>query len=425
MLVPLPTIKPASVPTLDAVLEKAVADGVVPALFLGATNAKETIYYRAGGLKNVDKPELGEVDEDTVTECYSQTKFVTALAVLQLVDAGLVALDSADDVARVLPELASIPLLKGFDDAGAPILVQAERRITLRHLLSHSSGLAYGIHPLLETYLKTHPVTSPLLPGSGLADMSTPLMFEPGTSWTYGVGIDWAGVLVHRVSGLDLEEYFQKHIFGPLGLKTFTFYPTKAVHAARMSAHNRKPDGTLVASPLPGGFGLPRADTPEGVRTTVLQGGAGLFGTQKEFLALLRAVLASDPRNADAAEPGFKPLISAASYAELWRPALDVDGGNDGIAAIAGMVTRAGYFGDDVNASTVNHSVAFLVSLTDWPGRRKAGSGTWSGMAKTQFWLDPTTGVAAVCGTQVVSAPPDPFFALYVDYERTLYAALQ
>ncbi|RSH89119.1 hypothetical protein EHS25_002785 [Saitozyma podzolica] len=415
---PLPTLRSGAKERIDEILVRTVEGRTLPAIFLGATNAKETIYWNQAGERVFGDASAGEVDEDTYTEIFSQTKFITCLAALQLVDQGLVSLDSEEDVAKHLPEIADIPLIKGYDSDGQAILEKPKNKVTLRMLMSHSAGFVYAHDDtLVSQWLKANPTPGIFDPKAGVEALSTPLIYEPGTSYKYGVGIDWAGILVERVSGLNLENYFRQHIFEPVGAKSMTFYPTTQVKAKKMAVCSRNAEGKVQV--IPGGFGMGRPQEPEQVG--LLLGGAGLFGTQKDYLAVLRAVLQCDPRYVE--RPG-KPLLSPKSYNEMFKPSLPRGEGYTGCDRLFEMVDRPKYF-DSPSPDNVNHSVAFLVNQSPWKGRRKAPSGCWSGAAKTQFWIDPESGIAAVVGTQLLSPAPDPWFATYVEYETALYAGLQ
>jgi CubicO group peptidase (beta-lactamase class C family) len=263
--------------------------------------------------------------------------------------------------------------------------------------------------------------------------LETPLIYEPGTSWTYSHSIDWAGVLVERISDLSLEEYFQTYIFKPCGITSMTFYPTDKIKSNKMAVCYRDGSGKVVATP--GGFGMGR---PESGVPKLHLGGAGLFGTQRDYLTFLRAVLQCDPKNKEyrGTNGPSKPLISPESYAELFKPSVSVGAGLDGTEKIMEMVSKPKYFDPPATKHNLNHSVGFLLNLEDWTGRRKAGSGCWSGAAKTQFWIDPVTGVAVslrfetiadeegICGTQLLAPSPDRWYETYVQYEKVLYENL-
>jgi methyl acetate hydrolase len=239
---------------------------------------------------------------------------------------------------------------------------------------------------LVSQWLKANPTPGIFDPKAGVEALSTPLIYEPGTSYKYGVSIDWAGILVERVSGLNLENYFRQNIFEPIGAKSMTFYPTPQVKAKKMAVCSRDAEGKVQV--IPGGFGMGRPQEPEQVG--LLLGGAGLFGTQKDYLAVLRAVLQCDPRYAERPD---KPLLSPESYAEMFKPSLTRGEGYTGCDRLFEMVDRPKYF-DSPSPDNVNHSVAFLINQSPWKGRRQAPSGCWSGAAKTQFWIDPESGIA-------------------------------
>jgi hypothetical protein len=154
----------------------------------------------------------------------------------------------------------------------------------------------------------------------------------------------------------------------------------------------REEDGTIRADPDT--FGLDRPTDPTQVSRDFLSGGGGLFGTQKDYLALLRGVLQSDPRY-EAERGGEKALLSPDSYAELFKGCVKT---KQGLALLGEFVERPHYFNPPANSRNVEHSVGFLLNLEDFNGGRKAGSGTWSGAVKKQYWIDPTSGiVVSIC----------------------------
>lgn len=418
MSLPLPRLNADGSKALDELLAKTVAQRHVPAVFFLATNARETIYSNQAGEVTFGDASSGEVDEDTTLELFSQTKFITAIAALQCVDRGLVDLDSEDDVAKYLPEIAQLPVITGYDDDGKPKLQKAEKKVTLRQLLSHSAGCIYfHSESLLSKYISTAEDTNIFASSATIKTLAHPLIYEPGTSWAYSTSIDWAGKLVERASGQRLDKFFAEHIFTPSGATSLTFFPTDEIKAHKMGICYRKPDGEVAL--IPGGFGMGRPSTVDTVSTELLLGGAGLFGTNKDYLAVLRKVLQSAP-NAPADLKGNKPLLSENAYAELWKGCVS-DAGKEEIVK---MVSKPAYFDPAPTVDNLDHSVGFLLNKEDFVGRRKAGSGCWSGAAKTQFWIDPSTGLAGICATQLLSPSPDPWYASYCEYERVLYAHL-
>ena len=214
-----------------------------------------------------------------------------------------------------------------------------------------------------------------------------PLMYEPGTAWRYGVNVDWVGLLVQRLSGLTLDEYFKKNIFARVdgGMPDTTFYPRADIKHRKAGIYKRDAQGELERLT---GYGMDRPMDENQVSKTFHSGGLGLYGTTKDYLALLRAFLQCDPRNST---PPTHPLLSAESYLECFKPSVQTQAGRLGVATIA---TRDNYFSPPPTPETVNHSITMCLVLADSDHGRRAGTGTWSGAAKTHFWIDPTTGIA-------------------------------
>jgi methyl acetate hydrolase len=238
----------------------------------------------------------------------------------------------------------------------------------------------------LTAYHTLYPEVSIFHPKANINTICKPLLYEPGKSWLYSTSIDFVGKVVERVSGQRLDEYFQRNIFDPLGLKTLSFFPTNEIKEKKMAVCERKPDGSI--SPFPGGFGMGRPSQVNLISTELLLGGAGLFGTLADYLGILRAVLQSDPSSPHRSD---KPLISPESFKELFTGCIQTEAGKK---AIVEMVSRPGYFEPPATPANTDHSVGFMLNLEDFTGRRKQGSGSWSGAAKTQFWVDPKTGIA-------------------------------
>ncbi len=166
---------------IQSVLDEAVAVGAAAGLVGAARLASGEVAQAAAGVRGLDNPDF--MTTDTVFWIASFTKAITTAAALQLVEAGKIALD--DPVARWLPALASPKVLTGFGDDGAPMLRDAETPITLRHLLTHTSGLAYDFsHADLARYVAAVG-SNPAGAGGGIV-----LMFEPGADWTYGASTD-------------------------------------------------------------------------------------------------------------------------------------------------------------------------------------------------------------------------------------------
>ena len=232
---------------IQQILDDAVAAGVAPGLVaMAITPAGETV-SAAAGVRGADNPV--PMDLDTVFWIASLTKAVTSVAALQMVERGLVTLD--EPLGAKLPGLAAPRVLTGFDADGKPVTAPATLPVTLRALLTHTAGFGYEFFSdELARYAAGR--TTP----SGWADEpDSPLLFEPGERWQYGIGVDWAGRLVETLSGQTLDAYMAANIFGPLGMTSTSFFPDAALAARKASVHQRQPDGGVA--PIP--FGMPPA----------------------------------------------------------------------------------------------------------------------------------------------------------------------
>jgi methyl acetate hydrolase len=217
-----------------------------------------------------------------------------------------------------------------------------------------------------------------------------PLMFEPGTRFQYSIGIDWAGFLVSRVSGLTLEDYFQKNIFEPCGVTHISFLPPADYEKSMVAMCAREPIHT-GAIKLMDGPAMGRTFDRDTIGPN-FSGGGGLFGTARDYLRILTAVLASS--NPDAKDP----LISSKSFRELF-----VDGLPDTPiikADLAKMATGQCIHDPAIltegTGQHIGYSPGLFLNFIDSKWGRLAMSGFWDGAAKTMFWIDPKTGIA-VC----------------------------
>ena len=186
------------------------------------------------------------------------TKAITSVAAMQLVERGKLKLD--EPVARHLPELAKLDVIDGFLPSGKPVLRPAVKPITLRHLLTHTSGFAYPTWS--EEMFKYTQATAPLPPG--VVAPLVPLVFEPGTRWQYGYSADWTGRLVETVSGLNLEQYFQRNILQPLGMNDTTFIFPADKFDRLVSQSRRQNGGPLQEVPRAVPRSPPRSMAAEG-----------------------------------------------------------------------------------------------------------------------------------------------------------------
>ncbi|HET7528261.1 MAG TPA: serine hydrolase domain-containing protein, partial [Burkholderiaceae bacterium] len=315
---------------------------------------------------------------DHMFRVFSNTKLVTSSAVLMLLDEGRIALD--DPIERYLPQLAEPRVLR----PGAASIADTEpaaRPITIRHLLSHSAGLSYGLLDPGSVMFNAYTERQILSPAKSLAQMidalaGLPLSFHPGTAWEYSVATDVLGRLVEVVSGQRLDAFFAARVFEPLGMADtmFTLPPERharlvAYYAGADMLDPMKPGLTRTdQAPYPGAYLRP---VPK------LSGGGGLVSTLGDMVALVRSLL-----------PGGATLLKPATLAQMRTNQLPP--GVHVRFPIAGEVPGKGF--------GLAGAVTLAPSSIDPP--RSAGELQWGGIAGTHWWVAPEVDLAAVVMTQ-------------------------
>lgn len=363
---------------IDGLLERAVGDRVVPGVVAVAGDRDGVLYEGAFGTLSVGGD--GAVRPDTIFWLVSMTKAIASVAALQLVEKGRVALEQS--VADIVPSFAELQVLEGFDRE-TPRLRPGARQATIRHLLTHTSGLGYWFSN--ADVLRYHQLTGIPDPTAGrLATLlEMPLVADPGTRWEYGTSTDWLGQVIEAASGLDLAAYCAEHIFGPLGMADTTFVPTDEQRARAMPVHSRTPDGDLVETPV---------DAP--TEPEFFSGGGGAFATAADYLRFMRALLRGGELDGqhvlgpDTVELAFTNHLDGVQLPDVIHSAVP-ELCND----ITYLPVARGF------------GLGFHLVLEDIPGMRRAGTGDWAGLCNCYFWIDRKAGVAGAFLTQVL-----PFF---------------
>ncbi|KAI0134465.1 beta-lactamase [Xylariales sp. AK1849] len=366
----------------EAAARRSVDDGVVLGLLVSAKDRSGTIDYIKAFGKRATKPEEKPVETDTVFLLASMTKLMTTIAALQVVERGLIKLD--DDVAGLLPVLAKQEILTGVAEDGVPIMKKRRNPITLRQLLTHSFGGCYdAMSPDIMRYKEHH--NFPPTRGSTIDEIfGLPLVHQPGEGWSYGSGLDWAGKIVEILSGLKLEDYMKQHIWGPLGLNDMTFWPdTRPDIRERLASMTFRDEATGKAVQSRKPFKL-----SAGVEEAC--GGQGAFATMTDYTGILHSLLVDDERllKKETTEMMFKPQLSAASKEAL-------------VANFKHPEWAVGHYPD---TEEYDWGLGGVLVDGDKHPYRKRGAMLWGGIANLAWFLDRTTGVCGVFGSQLL--PP-------------------
>jgi methyl acetate hydrolase len=382
---------------IDETLRAAVERADVPSVVAMAATRSEIVYQGAFGRRALQ--DGAPMTSDTVFWIASMTKAITSMAAMQLVEQGKLTLD--DPIVGVLPELAAPQVLTGFGPSGEPQLRPAKGSITLRHLLTHTSGFVYDIwNAEMGRYMETKGI--PGIISCQNAALALPLVYDPGDRWDYGIGIDWAGKAVERVSGQKLGDYFDEHLFGPIGMRDTGFKLTDGRRSRLAGMHARGEDGTLARMD----FELPQE--PE-----FQMGGGGLYGTASDYLAFQRVILNDGRANGRA-------VLKPETMRQMTTNAI----GDLNVQRLKTVVPHLSHDAEFFPGMPKKWSTGFMISTEPVLGGRSAGSLAWAGLGNTYFWIDPAKGIAGVILMQLLPFADPKALALLDDFEKALYAAL-
>ena len=338
---------------LDSLLEAGVTRGDVPGVAAMATSGAETLYQGAFGER-----ELGggvAMGLDSVIAIASMTKAVTATAAMQLVEKG--------------------------------------------KLLTHTAGFGYEIwnQEILDFQAATG---SPSTRTRTLASLKTPLLFDPGTKWNYGVNIDWAGQMVEAVSGQRLGAYMQDNIFSPLGMASSGFRAGLEMKARHATVHLRGDDGRLT---------VPKSDASMPA-SDIDTGGGGLLSSIEDYGKFIRMFLNKGACDGDQI---LRPeTVAMMSVNQM------------GDCRVEPMLTTTAALSNDVEffpGVEKAWGLSFMINLGTAPTGRSTGSLAWAGLTNAYYWIDPAQDVAGVYATQIFPFADTLSLSLFLDFETAVY----
>jgi CubicO group peptidase (beta-lactamase class C family) len=308
---------------------------------------------------------------------------------MQLVEQKRFALD--DPVEKHLPQFAGLKVFDSFDAAtGAYRLRPAQKSVTVRHLLTHTSGLGYNF---------TSPIVRDFKPRDGERYAVGPLLFEPGERWLYSTSTDQLGRLVERVSGQSLTDYFRERIFTPLKMADTHYNIPAEKHARLVALHRRQPGGTFVKE----------ATQPPTTFNTII-GGGGLTSSASDYIRFVRMILN------DGALNGAR-MVSAETIAAMSRNQI----GALGVPALkTAMPDRSADFSFVADRKD-KWGLGFLIAASATPGGPSAGSLSWGGINNTYYWIDRRSGIAGVVLMQFLPFADKNALALYDTFQRGVY----
>jgi CubicO group peptidase (beta-lactamase class C family) len=389
---------------IETKFQDAIKAGKINGAIICATDAEgHFVYDKAIGKRTLLSGEEQPQRLDDVLYLASATKLIATIAAMQCVEDGLLTLTG--DLSSIAPELAAKQIITGVSDDGESFNLEPPTHgITLEMLLTHSSGISYDfMNPLLIKWQKKFDP-----PGEGRRGVeeafSYPLAFQPGTSWMYGPGLDWAGRIVERVTGHTLGEHVQKRICDPLGISSAEFYPvTREDLRARLVDLNPQ-DPDAFGRAVLGGSG------DSNRRSRGHFGGHGLFMAGDDYVKVLRSLLANDGK-----------LLKPATVDDMFQHHLSPEATAGFEAALAGPIGVFFRVGTDPE-SKAGYGLGSLLTLQDVDGWYGNHTLTWGGGLTFTWFIDRKSNL---CGLGAVQAAlpmdGDTVNALKQTFRRDIY----
>lgn len=330
------------------------------------------VYHKGIGYHDADTKEA--IKKDDIFRIASQTKAITSVAVMMLYDQGRFLLDDA--ISKYIPEFAKPVVLDKFNEADSTYTtVPAKREVTIRDLLTHTSGLAYGqigSKTFTAIYGKNNVTSGIGAPHHFLKDemlrlAKLPLAHQPGEQWTYGLNDDMLGYLVEVLSGMSLSDYFRTKIFEPLGMKDTYFYLPKEKQSRLMTLYTEDDNKLIKKTPDTLNINGPWLSNYPNEKGTYYSGGGGLSSTALDYCIFLQMLLNSGSYN------GHRLLSPNTVKLMTMNQIGSIDRGTSKFGLGVGIA---------------------LPTATAKLGMSE-GSYEWGGMWSSTYWVDPVKHIVA------------------------------
>lgn len=400
----LPQADPASVgmaqEKLDAIpksLNMFVARKQLPGFVSAVAKDGKLVHFSAIGKRDVER-DL-PMENDTIFRMYSMTKPVTGAAVMILIDEGKISVD--DPVSKYIPEFAELKVMETAED-GSTKIVPAKTVMTIKHLLTHTSGLSYGIFdPSVAKYYTEADVMNPDITLEEFAKRAAtlPLVANPGEKWTYSIAMDVLGRVVEVVSGQRFGDFLQARIFGPLKMVDSGFYVPEEKwdrFAANYGPTAKKDGMTLIDDPATSAFRkLPGNDS----------GGGGMVGTVSDYLRFAQMLV-------NGGELDGVRILSEEIVEEMTSNQLPESLGKDPLGDMLPLNSEGIGFGYTGAAIMDGYTNTLFGS---------EGHYAWGGYASTDFWIDKKHKIAGVICTQLI---PTGTYPQRVLFQNLVYGAM-
>jgi CubicO group peptidase (beta-lactamase class C family) len=356
---------------LDDAMAKVVADGRVAGMTTLLARHGKIVEFKTYGKTSLETGQA--MPKDEIFRIYSMTKPMTGVAMMILFEQGKWRLD--DPVTRYVPEFKTLKVMvKADKDGNITETEPMKRPPTMREIMSHTAGFGYGLgdeHPVDKLYR-----SKKVLGSTGLHQMiertaEIPLMYQPGTNWSYSSAVDIQGYIVEKLTGMTLGQFMQENIFGPLKMKD-TAFSTGPAKAGRLAAVYVAEKGETKIHEAKELFGqqMPDYSKPPAMES----GGGGLTSTTMDYARFSQMIL----------NKGQLDGVRILSPASVELMDTNVIPHNVLVSSNGTSVAR------------FNEAVGFGLDFMVVNDPRRAGTlegkntMSWGGAAGTWFWIDPT-----------------------------------
>ncbi|MDE3104490.1 MAG: beta-lactamase family protein [Acidobacteriota bacterium] len=376
----------ARLENLHAILQQAVDQKQIAGIVTILARHGKVVDYRTYGQR--DMATAAPMTRDAIFRDYSMTKPVTAVAMMILYEQGKWL--PSDPIAKYIPEFAHLKVFAGVDASGTMKLVEPEHPPTMGELMTHTAGFTYGLFgntPVDALYRQADVLHSASLQQMIEKVAKLPLLYQPGKGWTYSISMDIQGYIIEKLSGESLPDFYQHHIFQPLGMRDAGFFVPPAKRSRFVTRYQSDAHGQLSAFPTVNGISTDYAEQP-----AMPSGGGGMVSTAADYYRFTEMLRQHGSLNgAHVLAPASVTLMSSNHLA----PQLLT--GQFGI----GYQTMRPGFGYGYNCAVV-----FDPPTAGLP----EGKGTffWDGAAGTWFWVDPTNDIVFIGMIQRMLGPDSP-----------------
>lgn len=387
---------------LSAWLQGAVDRHEIPGAVVLIARHGSIAYFEAFGFR--DREVAAVMERDAIFRIASMTKPITSVAAMMLVEQGR--LDLSAPLSRYLPEFKDVVVGVEPVQVGTPELelVPAQREITIRDLLRHTSGLTYGFigRSMVKDRYNAANLYDPTL---SLAEVTAriarlPLQDQPGTTWNYSVSTDVLGRVIEVASGMAFDRFLSERIFAPLGMKDTAFVLTNRAQLARLA----QPQVSIASGSRP--------RLPDPAQAGWPSGGGGLVSTAVDYARFCQMLL-------NGGHFGGRHLLSASSVAQMMSDQLP-----PGIRVNASPFPVTDVRRENGQSFGLGFAIRVADGRSRFPGT--IGDASWTGGFGTQFWIDPKQRLFAILLMQLAPLSPGNVAAVthFLRMREEVYAAL-